>query len=164
MAFGKELKRLREASKFSAQQVADDLKISAHKLRKWEERDIDPTPSDQKRIEQSYKMSLEELVRLDKLPSVEIVKINLLNDTDQPGYGKDNEISALKQTIAAKDETIEVMRQQILLLGKIVIHNLNLPPEEETGKEILGRDVKKVIADNEKKSSVKPTTTFYKKK
>lgn len=113
MAFGKELKRLREASGLSAQQLADDLKLSAHKLRKWEERDIDPKPADRKRIEDAYKMTLEELVKLRKLPKVEIVELNMLNDPGQKYISKDEFINVLMERIKEQQQRLDMQERFI---------------------------------------------------
>lgn len=81
MAFGTEIKRLREASKASAQLFADAIGISADRLRKWEQRDLDPRYEDAAKIEAYFEMSIQELIKLKKLPKFLIVPDEMSNLT-----------------------------------------------------------------------------------
>lgn len=90
MAFGKEIKRLRDSSNISAQAFADAIGISAERLRKWEQRDLNPRHEDTELIEGYFGMTLQEISRLKRLPSM-VQKVphetnhNLISDSETPG-------------------------------------------------------------------------------
>lgn len=70
MAFGTEIKRLRNVHKVSAQVLADAIGIDAERLRSWEKQDLNPRSDDKMAIENYFGMPLELLIKLDKLPKV----------------------------------------------------------------------------------------------
>lgn len=95
MAFGKEIKRLRNAVKVSAQTLADAIGIDAEKLRKWEQRDSDPSHEDRVLIEKFFRTNLDNLIKLDRLPDLTPPKKSYLerrreqkngDKPDIPGY------------------------------------------------------------------------------
>jgi len=67
MAFGKEIKRLRDGINLSAQKLADLIGIDAERLRKWEQKDLNPREEDVARIEQYFGLPLEEIMQLEHL-------------------------------------------------------------------------------------------------
>lgn len=67
MAFGKEIKRLRDDMNLSAQKLADLIGIKADRLRKWEELDLNPRDEDVEKIESFFKMSINEIVKLTSI-------------------------------------------------------------------------------------------------
>lgn len=72
MAFGKEIKRLREKANLSAQKLADAIGIDADRLRKWEQKDMDPRDEDTKKIEAYFGMGITEVMLLDALKFQEV--------------------------------------------------------------------------------------------
>lgn len=75
MGFGKELKRIRQASKVTAAELACYLYISADKLRKWEQRDSYPLPMDKKIVEDRLEMKLDQFIQLNEIANVEFIKM-----------------------------------------------------------------------------------------
>lgn len=73
MAFGKDLIRLRKASNLSVREFAENTNITADRIRKWEQRDLNPRSEDTKKIEAYYGMPISKLSSLDKFPKVPIV-------------------------------------------------------------------------------------------
>jgi transcriptional regulator with XRE-family HTH domain len=67
MAFGKEIKRLRDGINLSAQKLADLIGIDAERLRKWEQKDLNPREEDMARIESYFGMRLDEIMGLQHL-------------------------------------------------------------------------------------------------
>jgi transcriptional regulator with XRE-family HTH domain len=70
MAFGSEIKRLRNIHNVSAQLLADAIGIDSERLRSWEKQDLNPRSDDQRAIEKYFGMPLQQLVSLDRLPKV----------------------------------------------------------------------------------------------
>lgn len=70
MAFGTEIKRLRNVHHVSAQVLANAIGIDSERLRSWEKQDLNPRSDDKMAIEHYFGMPLEQLVKLDKLPKV----------------------------------------------------------------------------------------------
>ncbi|WP_315821448.1 helix-turn-helix transcriptional regulator [Paraflavitalea speifideaquila] len=64
MAFGKEIKRLRDGINLSAQKLADLIGIDAERLRKWEQKDLNPREEDVLKIESYFGLRLEEIMGL----------------------------------------------------------------------------------------------------
>lgn len=73
MAFGREIKRLRDSIHLSAQKLADLIGIDAERLRKWEQKDLNPREEDLARIEQFFGLPLEEIMKLDNLRAAQMV-------------------------------------------------------------------------------------------
>lgn len=73
MAFGKEIKRLRDSINLSAQKLADQIGIDAERLRKWEQKDLNPRDEDVARIEQFFGLPLDEIMQLDHLRAARMV-------------------------------------------------------------------------------------------
>lgn len=67
MAFGKEFKRLKEESGFSAGKIADLIGVNADRLRKWMELDHTPRPEDAAVIEAFFEMPLKEIAKLKSI-------------------------------------------------------------------------------------------------
>lgn len=68
MAFGKEIKRLKEKERISAQKLAGILGVDEDRLRKWMEKDFNPRDEDARTIEERFGMSLDEICKLERLP------------------------------------------------------------------------------------------------
>lgn len=67
MAAGKEIKRLRMAAHVSAEKAAKLMNINADRLRKWEQRDVDPADSaDIEAVQKYFGCSLEELGQMSE--------------------------------------------------------------------------------------------------
>lgn len=64
MAFGKEIKRLREDAQISAEKLASKIGIDSARLRKWEQKDLTPRFDDIKRIEIFFKKPVEDIMKL----------------------------------------------------------------------------------------------------
>ncbi|WP_276484844.1 helix-turn-helix domain-containing protein [Paraflavitalea pollutisoli] len=73
MAFGKEIKRLRDSINLSAQKLADLIGIDAERLRKWEQKDLNPREEDVARIEQFFGITLEEVMQLEHLRAARLI-------------------------------------------------------------------------------------------
>jgi phage repressor protein C with HTH and peptisase S24 domain len=69
MGFGTEIKRLRNDAKVSANKLANLIGIDSERLRKWEQRDIEPKFEDRIKIEKFFGKTLELICKLDKIPS-----------------------------------------------------------------------------------------------
>lgn len=67
MAFGKEIKRLREDVPISAQKLADIIGIDADRLRKWEQKDLDPRHEDAMLIERFFGIDLKSVMALKSI-------------------------------------------------------------------------------------------------
>lgn len=70
MAFGSEIKRLRNIHNVSAQVLADAIGIDSERLRSWEKQDLNPRSDDQMAIEKYFGMPLQQLVSMEMLPKV----------------------------------------------------------------------------------------------
>lgn len=78
MAAGKEIKRLRLKAEASADKVAGLIGVSAGALRKWEERDTDPSDSgDIRKVERYFGVSL---AGLPAIQNFDFVKKDLTDD------------------------------------------------------------------------------------
>lgn len=75
VAFGKEIKRLREQSNYSAKKMADLMNVDVERLRKWEQRDQDPRDEDTEKIEAFFQMPINEAMKLKSLPKVQKVPL-----------------------------------------------------------------------------------------
>jgi len=73
MAFGSELKRLRENAKISVQKIADKIDVDADRWRKWEEKDLTPRIEDATKIENFFGMPLEDIMKLKSIKKFLIV-------------------------------------------------------------------------------------------
>lgn len=73
MAFGKEIKRLRDSINLSAQKLADLIGIDAERLRKWEQKDLNPREEDVARIETYFGLPLEGIMNLENLRAAQMV-------------------------------------------------------------------------------------------
>jgi transcriptional regulator with XRE-family HTH domain len=70
MAFGKEIKRLRDIHNISAQTLADAIGIDAERLRSWEKKDLNPREDDTVAIEKYFDLPIIKFKSLEKLPKV----------------------------------------------------------------------------------------------
>lgn len=89
MAFGKEIKRLRDNSRLSVQRFVDLVGIdNAERVRGWEKNDTTPKYEDRIKIETFFQLPLEEIMKLESIPETilspkpyhELRKENKLND------------------------------------------------------------------------------------
>ena len=69
MAFGKEIKRIREASGLTASKLVKLIGInSLQRYKGWEQGDYDPKFDDRILIEKFFKISIDKIVKLDRIP------------------------------------------------------------------------------------------------
>lgn len=94
MAFGKEIKRIKENQKFTAGKLAQILGVSQDRLTKWMQRDLNPKEEDVLTIESRLGMTLEEIMKLDRLPVVHKVP-NDITFNDAFGITIENQIEVL---------------------------------------------------------------------
>lgn len=94
MAFGKEIKRIKENQKLTAGRLAQILGVSQDRLTKWMQKDLNPKEDDVMRIETKIGMTLDEIMKLDRLPSIQKVP-NDINFNDALGITIENQIEVL---------------------------------------------------------------------
>ena len=88
MSFGKEIKRIRDASGVSASRLADLIGIPADRLRKWESKDFDPRLEDRQKIEHFFKMEMDNILELERIPKTLLLHSGPANEKyfeDGPG-------------------------------------------------------------------------------
>jgi transcriptional regulator with XRE-family HTH domain len=68
MAFGKEIKRIKETHKYSAKKMADILGVDVERLRKWMQKDSDPRDGDVAKIEENTGFELSQFSEIERLP------------------------------------------------------------------------------------------------
>ena len=112
MAFGVEIKRLKDLSGLSAQAFADIMGIEAPRLRKWMEKDLNPKYEDVQKIESFFGMTLEQIMKLEQIPST------LLNSLNKPYHQKRNEqkLNSENEAIPYYDVTAHAADPQIIEL------------------------------------------------
>lgn len=67
MAFGAEIKRLREHANISVQKIAELIGVDPERWRKWEQKDMTPRKEDGDKIEAFFGMDLAELMELKSI-------------------------------------------------------------------------------------------------
>ena len=67
MAFGKDIKKLREEAPISVQKLADLIGVDADRWRKWEQKDLDPRLEDTQLIEAFFGMTLNQIRKLTSI-------------------------------------------------------------------------------------------------
>jgi transcriptional regulator with XRE-family HTH domain len=72
MGIGKELKRIRENSRLTAGQLAALTGVDVDRLRKWEQKDLNPKLEDARKLEKFFKVGLDKLNTIDKVPESSI--------------------------------------------------------------------------------------------
>lgn len=82
MAFGRHIRLLREKKNISAQKIADYLGVDASRLRKWEEKDLNPRDEDTKKIELAFGIPMASIMKLKELPEFQTVPIE--NEPNTP--------------------------------------------------------------------------------
>lgn len=76
MAFGKEIKRLREKASLTSAQMAAVIGIdNVERYRNWEKRDSEPKYEDVTKFEQFFELQLTEITQLDSIPKEILTKI-----------------------------------------------------------------------------------------
>ena len=108
MAFGKEIKRIKENQKLTAARVAEILGVSADRLRKWMQKDLNPKEDDVIIMERKLGMSIEEIMNLEKLPLIQKVP-----NSDETIYVNDKD---LFEFAGNRVELIAAMRAAIKIL------------------------------------------------
>jgi transcriptional regulator with XRE-family HTH domain len=73
MAFGAELNRLIEASKYTIADFAAYTGVDVQRIYKWKQKDTNPKAADAQKIERAFSMTLTEFMELDKIPDFHIV-------------------------------------------------------------------------------------------
>lgn len=83
MAFGKEIKRLREEVPISAQKLADLIGIDVERMRKWEQKDMDPRHEDAMKIEGFFGMDLKAVMALKSIKKFLSVPHGIFGNRDK---------------------------------------------------------------------------------
>lgn len=135
MAFGKEIKRLREASNISAAKLASYIGVPVDRLYKWEQKDLTPKDDDQEKIEQAFNMEMNKIVSMEKLPKFQnfpIINKKIPNIYETVG---DMETRLIK--LEAKTSFLQELLQGVML-GK----------DYNNGKlsALLGDDIDEVVS------------------
>lgn len=89
MGFGKHIKALREKQNISAQKVAEWMGVDAARLRKWEEKDLNPREADTAKIESAFGCTIDKILELDRIPLFQYVP-----KSDFPGSVEEKDESA----------------------------------------------------------------------
>lgn len=119
MAFGKEIKRLREQENISVSKLASIIGVSADRLRKWEEKDFDPREEDTLVIEHFFRMPISYVMKLDSIKSFLIVQ----KDGERPKITFNTiikEVELMGELLKSKDETIAALRREVDALLVII--------------------------------------------
>lgn len=67
MAFGKEIKRLREDVPISVEKITDKIGVDAERWRKWEQKDSTPRTEDVQKIESFFGLTLAQIMKLTSI-------------------------------------------------------------------------------------------------
>ena len=118
MATGKELKRLRELSGYTAEQFAKLMLVSPDRLRKWMDNDSTPRLEDRIKIENYFGTTLENLPKIKEVPKSSKTKNPRkspfsvdLSDYDEKKYI--DKIEELERIINTQKKTIETQQKTI---------------------------------------------------
>ena len=140
MAFGAEIKRLREDARISVQKIADKIGVDAGRWRKWEEKDLTPREEDVLKIESFFGMDVRRVMALKSIKKF----LNVQNGhSELSGDGSPNLPDSI---IATKDlgKTIGGIEEKLLRLeATVTILSLTLAETiaKTTGKPIAGISV-----------------------
>jgi hypothetical protein len=144
MATGKEIKRLR--GKTSAGRVADLIGVGVDRLRKWEERDSDPSDSgDVSKVERYFGVPLGKLRDLKTFDFVEFHKL----DTDY----KDKYIASLERENQRLQNDLETNSAELMARTEVI-----------AGVQAAMMEILMVIASKEKASYNKTVEILRKHK
>jgi transcriptional regulator with XRE-family HTH domain len=162
MAFGKEIKRLREKASWSAQKTADQLGVKVERLRKWEQRDLDPRDEDALLIEKFFNLPIAEIKKVDdirkfhKVPNMENHKestgesdykekyIRLLEELRQQDLAN---LTVLKEMIDDLHESVKLNKAEIWTVADcLMTHRLKL--EKGVSKEKLQQESTAFLSAN----------------
>ena len=97
MAFGKEIKRIKNNQKLTAARVAEILGVSQDRLTKWMQKDLNTKEDDRIKIEKNLGMTIEEIMKLEKLPLLQKVPNNQpidVTDDEKDFIGNRVEVTA----------------------------------------------------------------------
>lgn len=67
MGFGFSIKKLREEAGISVEKLTQRIGVKADRWRKWEEKDLNPRDEDQRKIEDFFKLSLQNIAGLTSI-------------------------------------------------------------------------------------------------
>ena len=84
---------MRDGINLSAQKLADLIGIDAERLRKWEQKDLNPRDEDVARIEQYFGLPLEEIMQLEHLRAASLA----------PRATTDNTTKAVRRILEARE-------------------------------------------------------------
>lgn len=127
MGIGKEIKRIRENSHLTAEQLASGAGIDVGRLRKWEQKDMKPRLEDALKLEKYFGISLDKLNIIQKVPESSIgSNFNIMQRLyDELLYRKSIESQSdfadklgktkgyISQLINGKEPLPEVMKEKI---------------------------------------------------
>jgi len=133
MAFGSDLKKLR--GKISAQKVADLIGVGVDRLRKWEERDIDPSDTgDIAAVERYFGCKLVEIGKLQKFDFVENGNRGTSTNQDDTATNDDYRIKYIRSL----EEQNRSLKDQISsLTGQLRHLMLIVAAKQETNQNAL---------------------------
>jgi transcriptional regulator with XRE-family HTH domain len=76
MAFGKQIKRLRENAGITAAAMVQLIGLpNLNRYKSWEQGDYDPKFEDRKIIENFFKISLDKIIKLEEIPKELLLKL-----------------------------------------------------------------------------------------
>ena len=120
MAFGAEIKRLREDAHISVKKIADKIGVNADRWRKWEEKDLTPRLEDALVIESYFGMELSKIV---KLPSI---KQFLIVPRETKEFAKVPNTEPLQFDLIK--EVIQIRERQLVIQATLAVVISELTP------------------------------------
>lgn len=141
MAFGKEIKRLREDVPISAQKLADRIGIDADRLRKWEQKDLDPRHDDVILIEAFFGMEIKEVMSLTSIKKFLGTNENIGQPKNKVKFKTDDKtlLMELMRESRRTKATVNVLRIAVARLIATSEEIVTPNPEKEKVEIALGR-------------------------
>jgi transcriptional regulator with XRE-family HTH domain len=141
MALGKEIKRLREDVPISAQKLADRIGIDADRLRKWEQKDLDPRHDDVMLIEDFFGMDIKRVMSLSSIKKFLGTNENNRQPKDKVKFKTDDKtllMELIRESRRTK-ATVNVLRIAVARLIATSEEIVTPNPEKEKVDIALGR-------------------------
>jgi len=145
MSFGKEIKRLREDVPISAQKLADYIGIDADRLRKWEQKDMDPRHEDVVKIEAFFGMDLKAIMGLKSIKKFLTKPVGTIENKSKTKEGvrfEADEKTLLAELIRESRRTKATVNVLRVAVARLIATTEEMPainPEKEKVDIILGR-------------------------
>ena len=115
MAFGAEIKRLREDARISVKKLADKIGVNADRWRKWEEKDLTPRIEDAEIIEGFFGMDLSKIV---KLPSIKEFLIVPREKNQVPNI-EPGQLDLIKEVIQIKERQLAIQAALAVVISEL---------------------------------------------